>query len=292
MKKEIKIFCFGFGQVAKSFIKKLLQKKINFRLSTTNTKKTEFKKIGNKKYISYYFFDDKFDSDLLDDLSTSNKILISIPPRDGKDLVLKSFFKNFKKNNFDWITYLSATSVYGNKNGKWVNENSSLNPSSKRGLSRLKAEKDWLNFQKKFNLPIQIFRLAGIYSLENNILKRLNSGSLTVVKKSKHYFSRIFVDDIAEILILSLKKFNPGEIYNICDNYPCSNEEIAKYASNLINIDLPKKINFKDLKNKILKDFYKDSKKISNRKMKSFFRYKLKYPTYKEGLNMIKNHMV
>ena len=97
MKKEIKIFCFGFGQVAKSFIKKLLQKKINFRLSTTNTKKTEFKKIGNKKYISYYFFDDKFDSDLLDDLSTSNKILISIPPKDGKDLVLKSFFKNFKK---------------------------------------------------------------------------------------------------------------------------------------------------------------------------------------------------
>ena len=235
---------------------------------------------------------DKFDSDLINDLSTSNKILISIPPRDGKDLVLKSFFKNFKKNNFDWITYLSATSVYGNKNGKWVNENSSLTPSSKRGLSRLKAEKDWLNFQKKFNLPIQIFRLAGIYSLENNILKRLNSGSLTVVKKSKHYFSRIFVDDIAEILILSLKKFNPGEIYNICDNHPCSNEEIAKYASNLINIDLPKKVNFKDLKNKILKDFYKDSKKISNRKMKSFFKYKLKYPTYKEGLNMIKNHMV
>jgi len=42
----------------------------------------------------------------------------------------------------------------------------------------------------------------------------------------------------------------------------------------------------------MLKNFYKNSKKVSNKKMKNFFRYDLKYPTFKEGLDMIKNHVV
>ena len=42
----------------------------------------------------------------------------------------------------------------------------------------------------------------------------------------------------------------------------------------------------------MLKDLYKDSKKISNKKMKSFFEYQLKYPTYVEGLNYIRNNNI
>ena len=74
-------------------------------------------------------------------------------------------------------------------------------------------------------------------------------------------------------LIVSLKKFRPGEVYNISDNYPCSNVEIMKYASRIMNIENPKKIKVNEIKNRKLKDFYKDSKKVNNRKMKSFFKY-------------------
>ena len=42
----------------------------------------------------------------------------------------------------------------------------------------------------------------------------------------------------------------------------------------------------------MLKDFYKDSKKIKNQKIKSFFGYNLKYPTFKEGLKFIKDHTI
>ena len=37
----------------------------------------------------------------------------------------------------------------------------------------------------------------------------------------------------------------------------------------------------------MLRNFYKDSKKVDNKKMKSFFKYDLKFPTYVEGLNYI-----
>ncbi len=290
MKKNFKLFCFGFGQVAKHFVKNLLKKNYEFDLVTTNTTKTKLKNFDNLKYKSYFFLDNKFDEDLLKELETSNKVLISISPKNGIDLVIKNFSSKFKEKSFDWVTYLSATSVYGDKKGKWVDENASLEPTSSRGIARLNAEKKWQILYKNFKLPIQIFRLSGIYSLENNVIKKLKSGNLKIVKTNNHYFSRIHIDDIAEVLSLSLNKISPGNIFNISDDYPCSNYEIAKYASKLINIKTPKIIEIKDIKEEMLNGFYKDSKKVDNKKMKFFFNYNLKYPTFKEGLKSIVDH--
>ena len=290
MKNKLKLFCFGFGQVAKYFVKNLIKNKFNIQLITTNTKNTELRELNNLKYKSYYFYNNKFDDGLIKDLNSSNKILISIPPQNQTDIVLKNFDKNFKKNNFDWVTYLSATSVYGDKKGEWVNENTIPEPTSERGKQRLEAENSWLRYYEDFNLPIQIFRLSGIYSLENNIIERFKMGKVKILEKKNHFFSRIHVEDIAEILVKSIKNFYPSEIFNISDNYPCSNEEIAKYAANLISVEVPKKIKQNDIENEMLRDFYNNSKKVSNKKMKNFFGDKLKYPTFKEGLEVIKNH--
>ncbi|MDC0205532.1 NAD-dependent epimerase/dehydratase family protein [Pelagibacteraceae bacterium] len=292
MKKNFKLFCFGFGQVAQYFVKNLIKNKFNFDLITTNTKETLLGEFNGLKYKSFYFSGNNFDKDLLKELNSSNKVLISISPKNNIDIVLKTFDKNFRSNKFDWVIYLSATSVYGDKKGHWVNESTNLKPTSERGKARLNAENSWLRYNKNFNLPVQIFRLSGIYSLENNIIKRLKMGTLKVVKKTNHYFSRIHVEDIAQILTLSLKKNKPGEIFNISDNHPCSNEEIAKYAANLINVSVPKKIEVNEINSKMLKEFYNDSKKIDNKKMKDFFNYNLKYPTYKEGLQMIRNYKI
>ena len=64
------------------------------------------------------------------------------------------------------------------------------------------------------NLPIQIFRLSGIYSQENNVIKRLKSGDAKIIKKENQFFSRIHVEDIANLLLISLNKFKKGEVYN------------------------------------------------------------------------------
>ena len=292
MTKKFKLFCFGFGQVAKYFVKNLIKDNLDFDLIATNTTGTQLKEFSHLKYKSYYFANNTFDKDLLIDLNTSNKILISISPKEQTDIVLKTFNKSFRENKFDWVTYLSATSVYGDKKGEWVDENTSTEPQSNIGIARLNAENNWLKYYKNFHLPVQIFRLTGIYSIESNVIKRLKMGTLKIVEKENHYFSRIHVEDIAEILKLSLKKFNSGQIFNLSDDYPCSNDEVAVYAANLIKMDLPKKIKPDNIESEMLRNFYRDSKKVSNKKMKVFFDYHLKYPTFKEGLEMIKNHII
>ena len=289
---NINIFCFGFGQVAKSFIKKINLEKFNVNLSVTSREVSEEKKIDQINYNNYQFIDGSFDKNLLSKLKQSDHILISIPPVKGEDLVIKNFKEIIKECNPKWVTYLSATSVYGNHQGEWVNELSKTNPTSSNGVDRLNAEKAWLDFANKQNIPLQIFRLSGIYSDRKNILVRLKSGKANIINKKNHFFSRIHVEDIANVLFKSLSNFKSSEIYNISDDKPSSSEEVILYGVKILNIEKPKSIKEKEIESKMLKNFYKESKKVSNKKMKSFFNYKLKFPTYVEGLNYIRNHLI
>ena len=218
--------------------------------------------------------------------------MVSIPPRDGTDLVLKNFSKIIEDCNPKWITYLSATSVYGDHEGKWVNEESTTSPMTSNGVDRLSAEKLWLSLNLNKKIPLQVFRLSGIYSNENNILVRLKSGNAKLVNKKNHFFSRIHIEDIANILFESLSKFKSGEIYNISDDKPTPSEDITLYGAKILNIEKLKTIEIHDIESEMLKNFYKDSKKVSNKKMKDFFNYTLKFPTYIEGLNYIRNNLI
>jgi len=287
--KSINIFCFGFGQVAKSFIKKLIIENYNITLTTTSRNKSSKEKFKGIHYNNYLFDGNEFDINLLVELKKADHILVSIPPEKQEDLVVKNFSKFLESSKVKWITYLSATSVYGDHKGKWVNENSKTNPISNKGVARLKAENSWIFLGKKNKLPVQIFRLSGIYSNEKNILVRLKSGDVKLINKKNHYFSRIHVDDIANILFKSLLKFKSGEIYNLSDDKPSSSKEITLYGAKMLNI---KNIEVHEIESEMLKNFYNESKKVSNKKVKNYFNYNLMFPTYIEGLNYIRDNII
>ena len=286
------IVCFGFGQVAKNFIKRINDAGVVFNLTTTSREETTNKKFENIDYQSFQFTEKIYDKKFISKLEEADHILLSIAPVNGADIVIKNFQNYFKSNKLKWITYLSATSVYGNHSGEWVDENSETKPTSLNGIERLKVEKEWMKLSDKFNLPFQIFRLSGIYSNQYNILTRLKSGEVKIINKKNHFFSRVHVEDIANILYNSLNLFKKKEIYNISDDRPASAEEVAMYGVKLLGINKPKTIEIREIQSEMLKNFYKDSKKVDNKKMKEFFNYKLKYPTYVEGLNYIFNNSI
>ena len=286
------IICFGFGQVAKNFIKKLDDQGIPFKLTTTTRNDSKNKKFENINYESFQFTEKGFDKNFISRFEEADHIILSIAPINGVDIVIKNFQNYFKSKKLKWITYLSATSVYGDHKGEWVDESSETKPTSINGAERLKVEKEWMELASKFDLPFQIFRLSGIYSNQYNILTRLKSGEAKIINKKNHFFSRIHVEDIANILSSSLNHFKKKEIYNISDNLPASAEEVAMYGVKLLGTNKPKTIEINEIESEMLKNFYKDSKKVDNKKMKEFFNYKLKYPTFIQGLNYIFNNTI
>jgi nucleoside-diphosphate-sugar epimerase len=288
MPNKDRFFFFGFGQTAKYLIYNLEQSKKKFIFNTTNTKKTSLKTFCKKRYKSFKFKDKFYDKKLIKELAQADYILISIPPQKKRDLVLKNFGKFLKKFQFKKIIYLSATSVYGNHNGKWVNENSKLKGRTKFGLGRKIVENSWVKFRDLNKLDINILRVSGIYSKENNVLKKISRSKIYV--KEKKYFSRIRIEDLAQIVKKMFYTKKNFLILNASDDKPATNVEVANFAAKLLKIKKLQPLSIMKFKNKMIKEFYKDSKKVSNKKMKTNLQIKLKYPTYKEGLRNIFNN--
>ena len=291
--KSISLVCFGFGLTAKYFVKELLKNKYRINLVTTSRSKTFDKKFLNINYKNFYFDSNKFDKKIIKHILNASHILVSIPPRDRKDFVIENFYNEISLNKkIKWLGYLSSTSVYGNYDGKWVNEKSKLLTNNDTGINRIVAENEWLKLNRYHFVPTRIFRLSGIYSQERNLFLRLANKQIRYVKKSNHYFSRIHVADIAQVLFKSLIYSKVGEIYNVADNMPCSYEKTIFYACSLMRIQNPPPVSLQSLNEGKMKNFYKDSKKVSNAKIKKDLKVKLNFPTYKEGFKEILNNIL
>ena len=91
--KKLNIFCFGFGQVAKNFIKKLKIEKIPFKLSVTSREESKKKIFEGIDYQSFQFDEKKIDNNLIESFQDADHILISIAPVNGDDIVIKKLEK-------------------------------------------------------------------------------------------------------------------------------------------------------------------------------------------------------
>ena len=112
-------------------------------------------------------------------------ILSCIPPnKNGNDPVLGCLQSKLQSLSLEWVGYLSTTGVYGNTKGKWVSEIDQPNPFQKRSHKRLNCEKEWI----ESGLPIQIFRLPGIYGPGRSILRQSKIKKYALSLKKIKYF--------------------------------------------------------------------------------------------------------
>ena len=184
--------------------------------------------------------------------------------------------------NLEWVGYLSTTGVYGDAKGGWVDESSPLKPATKRGQMRVAAEADWQSIP---NLPLHIFRLAGIYGPGRGPFSKVRAGTARRIIKEGQVFSRIHVEDIAQILVASIAEPNAGAIYNMCDDDPAPPQDVIAHAAGLLGLPLPEEVDFETAEmTPMARSFYAESKRVRNDRIKSDLGVKLLYPDYRAGL--------
>ncbi len=282
------VFIFGFGYTAKFLTEKFLES--NFRVIGTTRKEENF---GHYDCLEHELVDFS-DDGVAKYFSTVTHILVSTPPsyKNG-DPVIANFSQLIKKFSLQiqWLGYLSSTSVYGDHQGELVDETASSISLGKQGQLRLDAENAWISLANDYQLPLHIFRLAGIYGPKRNALVRLFEGKQHTIYKEKHYFSRIHVEDIASIILSSIQYPNPISIYNVADDEPAPSEVIDAYAASLLNVQAIPLISFEVAKlSPMENEFYSHNRRVSNTKIKKELLIQLKYPSYKEGLKeLLKN---
>ena len=273
-----KLFIYGFGYTAEYFVN---QFNGNFSKIVGYTRNKEVITSGNK-------FADLIDHSNITKCLLNNDfthILITVPPDDKGDF----FYLNYRdliksKNKLKWIGYLSATNVYGDHGGEYVDEKSKTLPLTQKGKNRLLAENQWFSYCKNLNFPIHIFRIAGIYGPDRNIIKRVNENKILDMGLSNQFFSRIHIDDLTSVLKASMFKPNPFSIYNVADNLPSSLKDLIEYVCFKINVSIPEKIKDQNENNQ---GFFSGNKKVDNKLIKEELDIDLKYPTYVEGYKKI-----
>ena len=273
-----KLLIYGYGYTA-SYLAETLNTE-NYIIIGSSREEKKFNSDNKKvKFIN----NNQVNNCLLKDDITH--ILVSVPPNDLGDIFIQNYRDIITKNkNIEWIGYLSATNVYGDHNGELVSESSQTKPKTKKGINRLVAEKQWLELISKFNLPIKIFRLAGIYGPNRNIKERLIKGLVKNIFKEGQFFSRIHVEDIANILNLSMNNITKNKIYNLADDFSCNLNVIIEYLCEKNSLIKPAQIDFDDMSLDYKKEsFFLENKRVDNSLVKKDLLKNFKYPSFKEG---------
>ncbi len=215
-------------------------------------------------------------------LAEATHILCSAAPDAQGDPFLRAE-PRIARSKAVWVGYLSTTGVYGDHDGGWVDETTPLTPQSDRGRQRVLAEGQW----RATGLPVHIFRLAGIYGPGRGPFEKVRDGTARRIIKPGQVFSRIHVDDIAQVLEASIRHPNPGAAYNVCDDNPCPPQEVIGYAAQLLGMPEPPAVPFEEVAptmTPMALGFYSESKKVRNDRIKDELGVKLLYPDYPQGL--------
>lgn len=218
-------------------------------------------------------------------IAHADAILVSAGPEDGRDPALASYGTALVKARAAWLGYLSTTGVYGDHQGGWVDEDTALTPSTRRGGERVAAEAEWQALAAAQGLPLHIFRLAGIYGPGRGPFAKVRSGTARRIIKPGQVFSRIHAEDIAQALLASIHAPRAGAIYNLCDDDPAPPEDVIAYAAELLGLPLPPAEDYATAEmTPMARSFYAESKRVSNRRMKQELGIRLRYPDYRSGL--------
>jgi nucleoside-diphosphate-sugar epimerase len=134
------------------------------------------------------------------------------------------------------ILFTSSTSVYAQRDGSWVTEQSETKPLRETGRILLEVE----------NLVLEkggiVARLAGIYGPRRSaLLSKFLSGTATVDPNSDRFVNQAHRNDIASALFVLLNREaqESVEVYNVVDDEPILQSECYRWLAQRLNRSLP-----------------------------------------------------
>lgn len=236
----------------------------------------------------------------LDDLSTLNDFHVELfkqslvyyfapPPANGvEDSRMANFVKSLDLDNTPaQIIYISTSGVYGDQQGKLINEQTPANPQVDRAKRRYHAELQLAILSKISSVAVTILRAGGIYGPGRLPLQRLKDQVPMLHEHLSPQTNRIHADDLARVCVAAATAKAAGEIYNVSDGTNSNMTEYFNTIADFCGLDRPPLVDWDEAEKTISKgmlSYLKESRKMDNSKMLNELDVELIYPTLKDGL--------
>ncbi|MHC1653144.1 NAD-dependent epimerase/dehydratase family protein [Stenotrophomonas maltophilia] len=223
---------------------------------------------------------------LLEAIAQAQAVLCSVPPDAQGDPALRQLLPALQASTaLRWVGYLSSTSVYADRDGGWVDENSEADASETAGVQRRLAETQWQALADARGIASAVFRLPGLYGPGRNALLQLDEGRARHVLRPGLVFNWLHVEDLAAVVMAAMQRPTRDGLYLPADDEPAPPQEVLAHAAQLGGFTLPPAMAWDDpAVSPTLRRFYASNKRIDSRGTREALGWTPKFMTYREGL--------
>jgi nucleoside-diphosphate-sugar epimerase len=185
------------------------------------------------------------------------------------------------------MLYLSTTGVYGDCEGRWIDESEPLKPSTYRAQRRIAAEDAVRNWCGERGIDWLVLRVPAIYGPGRLLTERLKSGMPTVQPEECSFTNRIHIDDLVSVCHAVMEDAKGGAVYNVSDGQPSTITDYLFQLAELTGMPKPPLISMQEAERMLspsIMSFMKESKRLKNDKLLRETGIQLRYPDLKSGL--------
>lgn len=184
------------------------------------------------------------------------------------------------------LLYISTTGVYGDCQGRWIDEAEPLKPQSERGQRRLAAELHLRAWAARSAAKTVTLRVPGIYGPGRLPLQRLQSGAPILCAAESPYTNRIHADDLADAAVLALANGTAGAAYNVSDGTPTTMTDYFLQCAALLGTPAPPQVSMAVARAEFspaLLSFMEESRRLNTERLRALG-WSPRYRSLSEGL--------
>jgi nucleoside-diphosphate-sugar epimerase len=183
------------------------------------------------------------------------------------------------------LVYISTSGVYGDCEGRLIDETHVLNPQTGRAIRRVDAERQLRSWGLRTGVSVSILRVPGIYAGDRLPLARLRAGTPALVPDEDSFTNHIHADDLARIVLAALRLARPGRVYHACDDSHLKMGEYFDLIADWFGLPRPPRIPRAQAEEQIspgMLSFMRESRRLTNTRLKHELHVDLRYPTVRD----------
>ena len=183
--------------------------------------------------------------------------------------------------------YMSTTGVYGDCEGRWIDESEPLKPSTYRAQRRIAAEDAVRRWCDENGIEWLVLRVPAIYGPGRLLTERLKSGMPTVRPEECSFTNRIHIDDLVSVCHAVMAAAPGRSVYNVSDGQPSTITDYLFQLAELTGMPKPPLISMQEAERMLspsIMSFMKESKRLKNDKLLKETGIQLRYPDLRSGL--------
>jgi len=180
------------------------------------------------------------------------------------------------------LVYASSTSVYGQSDGEWVDEDSPAEPIQESGRVCLEAERVARLWARAAVASLVVLRFSGLYGPDRVIRRALLQRGEPIPGDPARFLNLVHIDDAAQAAIAALDAARPDPLYLVSDDRPMERREYYALAARLLDAPPPRYEPSAVGRAGVVPDTA--NRRIANRRMHNGLGVDLRYPDITAGL--------